>query len=113
MPAAHDASEVAYVGKAVVDIIVGDVEMSLTAEFADGCEYGATVTVLIIAFHFAVGEFGVSHFVRGKIYWGVFFCCFVNEYLSYLGLSFAYNGRDIGFDDAGFFVGYFGECGPE
>lgn len=113
MPASHDASEVANGGKTFVDIIVGDVEMSLAAKFANGSEDSAAVAVLVVALHFAVGEDGISHFGGCKIDRSAYFSGFVDEYLCNFGLVLADDDRSVGFDNSSFFVRDFGKSSSE
>ena len=113
MPAAHDASEATNGGKSFVDIIVGDVEMTLAAKFANGSEDSAAIFILVVALHFAFGEDGISHFVGCKIERGANFGGFVDEYLCYFGLVFADDDWGGRFDYTSFFVSNFGEGGTE
>ena len=113
MPAAHDASEATNGGKTFVDIIVGDVEMTLTAEFANGSEDSAAVAVLVVALHFAFGEDGISHFGGCKIDRSAYFSGFVDEYRGNFGLVFADDDRSVGFDNSSFFVCDFGKSSSE
>ena len=113
MPTAHDARESTNGSETSFDVVVGDGEYASIAEFADGSEHSATIAVLVVAFHFAVGELGIGHFVGSKIEWCANFVSFGFEYLGNFGLTFADDSRNARFDDAGFFECDFGKCGTE